>query len=128
MKTILVDAFNTLIIKDMGLNQAMVALLDAYPNPKLVLTNATPEEQKTMGIDQSPYDLFSLSHAPNKTDPHFFVTMLAQHRLHVDEVVYFEHNKQAVQSAQSLGMVTYHYDHMQSDLAALKAFLDGHLT
>ena len=47
MKTILVDARNTFILKD-GINQEMKTLLDTYPNRKIILTNANEEERNTL--------------------------------------------------------------------------------
>jgi hypothetical protein len=44
MKTILVDANHTLVV-DGVLFQAMYELLETYPNPKIILTNANDEEK-----------------------------------------------------------------------------------
>lgn len=38
-------------------------------------------------------------------------------------VVYFEHNEDAVKSAQSIGIKTYYYDAEKKDLDALKSYL-----
>ena len=43
MKTILVDAVNTLVIKEVGVFVAMQKMLDEFPNPKIILTNASEE-------------------------------------------------------------------------------------
>ena len=40
MKTILVDAINTLIKKNEGINIEIYNLLETYPNKKIILTNA----------------------------------------------------------------------------------------
>jgi len=40
-----------------------------------------------------------------------------------DDVVYFEHNENAVKRARSVGIDTYYYDNEKKDLKALKAYL-----
>ena len=44
-----------------------------------------------------------------------------------EDVIYFEHNTEAVKSAQSLGIISYHYDSDKKDLESLKTFLDNNL-
>lgn len=127
MKTILVDAFNTFVIKDAGINEEMHAMLEEYPNRKIVLTNANDEEKITLGLDSVPYEMFTLNHDPDKIDPRYYETMLQHFGLDRKEVVYFEHNEDAVKSAQSVGISTYHYDKDKKDLAGLKNFLDNNL-
>lgn len=127
MKTILVDAVNTFVIKDEGIFEEMYDLLEEYPNSKIVVTNANDEQIDAFGLDAVPYDLFTLKHNPEKTDPTYFETLLETYRLKVQDVIYFEHNPQAVQSAESLGIHTYHYDPVQKDLEKLKNFLDSSL-
>lgn len=124
IKTILVDAVNTFVINGQGVFAEMHTLLEQYPNPKIVLTNADDEQAKKFGLDRFPYPLFSLKHHPEKTDPEYFHLMLKHFDFAVDDVVYFEHNPDAVKSARSVGIETYHYDSEQKDLVALKAFLD----
>jgi hypothetical protein len=43
MKTILVDAWNTLFLED-GIFREMYEMLEELPNKKIVLTNANQEE------------------------------------------------------------------------------------
>jgi FMN phosphatase YigB (HAD superfamily) len=44
MKTILVDAYNTLVKED-GLDTEMLEMLEKFPNDKIILTNADEEKQ-----------------------------------------------------------------------------------
>ncbi len=124
MKTILVDAINGLVLEDGTILETMHELLESYPNNKIVLTGANDEQAKHFGLDKLPYEVFSLKHDPEKTDPSYFEKMLANYNLRVDEVVYFEHDKEACESAKSIGISTYYYDHTSEDMAALKTFLD----
>ncbi|NIW00029.1 hypothetical protein GWN26_13260, partial [Candidatus Saccharibacteria bacterium] len=71
-----------------------------------------------------PYEVFTLQHDPEKTAPAYYEKMLAHFGLDKNEVVYFEHNPEAVKSAQSVGIRSFYYDNEKQDLETLKKFLD----
>jgi len=126
MKTILVDAVDGLVIKDengFGIFKEMRDLLETFSNRKIVVTGADNEQHETFGLDAVPYEVFTLKHNPEKTDPEYFRTLLRRFDMAKDDVVYFEHNLEAVESAGSIGIKSYHYDPRERDLEALKAFL-----
>jgi FMN phosphatase YigB (HAD superfamily) len=125
MKTILVDAWNTFVTEE-GINLDLKKLLDSYPNNKIILTNATEEELVKFGIVNMPYPVFSLAHNPNKTDANYFVKMLQHFNLKTEDVVYFEHNVDAVTSAKSIGISTFHYNKLEK-LDYLTTFLNSNL-
>lgn len=127
MKTILVDAINGLVLEDGSILQSMHELLEQYPNPKIVLTGANDEQFKHFKLDQVPYEVFTLKHNPEKTDPKYFEILLEKYGLMPSDVVYFEHNADAAKTAESVGIVTYFYDHTKEDMQALKQFLDKNL-
>ena len=125
-KVILVDAVDTFVIEDNGkfkVFKEMYDLLEAFPNKKIILTNANDEQFKKFSLDKMPYEVFTLKHNPDKTDPKYFKTMLQHFGLSKDDVVYFEHNPDAVKSAKSAGIKAYLYDPERKDLKALKRFL-----
>lgn len=124
MKTILVDAIDGLIEPDGTLYKDMYELLETYTNKKIILTGADDEAFKKYNLDKAPYEVFTLKHNPEKTDPQYFKLLLNQYSLSTDEVIYFEHNSNAVKSAESVGIKTYFYDHIKKDLFKLKQFLD----
>lgn len=125
MKVILVDAINTFVIKDQGVNMEMQTLLDSYNNKKIILTNANDEQIKKFGLDKLPYEVFTLKHNPDKSDFSYYKKMLDYFNLNIDDVVYFEHNIEAVKSARNVGINTYHYN--EKDLTGLRNFLDKNL-
>lgn len=127
MKTILVDAINTFVDKEKGVNQEMFKLLETYINKKIILTNADDEQIIKFGLSSLPYEIFTLKHNPNKSDPLYFETMLKRFGLTASDVIYFEHNKEAIKSAESLGIISYHYDPLQKDLNLLKSYIDKNL-
>lgn len=127
MKTILVDAINAFVIKGEGVFEAMHELLEQYPNRKIILTGANDEQFKLFGLDKMPYEVFTLKHNPEKTDPKYYRLMLEHFGLRPKDVMYFEHDGAAVKSAESAGIPTYHYDKGERNLQALKAFIDENL-
>ena len=127
MKTILVDAINTFVIKDEGIFETMHILLEQYPNRKIILTNADDEQMKKYRLNEMPYEVFTLKHNPEKTYPRYFEKMLEFFNLNAGDAVYFEHNEDAVKSARSVGINTYHYDKDKKDWKSLKFFLDDNL-
>ncbi len=102
-------------------------LLDSFENRKIILTNANDEQKIEFGIVDMPYEVFTLKHNPDKIDSKYYETMLAHFDLTVDDVVYFEHNEEAVKSAQSIEINTHHYDKDRKDLEALESFLKENL-
>ena len=130
MKTILVDAVNCFVVESDGtfkILKGMSDMLETYPNRKLILTGANDEQFKRFGLDKMPYEIFTLKHNPEKTDPKYFEIMLKQFHLNAVDVIYFEHDRDAVKSAQSVGILTFYYDNNKKDLIALKRFIDKNL-
>lgn len=127
MKIILVDAVDCLVSKDGKLFKEMFELLETYPNKKIILTGANDEQFKTFGLDSMPYEVFTLKHSPEKTDPMYYEQMLSRFGLSKNAVIYFDHNPGAVQSARSIGIETYFYDNDVKDLVGLKDFIDSNI-
>lgn len=124
MKTILVDAIFCLFDKEGNIFKELHKLLETFPNKKIILTGANDEQIKMFKLDQAPYPFFTLKHDPEKSDPEYYKKMLDQYGLHAREVIYFEHDFEAVASASSIGITTYHYDNDTKDLDGLKKFLE----
>ena len=127
MKTIFVDAVDCFVSDTGEIYREMNELLETYPNKKIILTGANDEQFKQFGLDKMPYEVFTLKHNPEKTDPSYYEKMLGNFGLTKEEVVYFEHNPEAVKSAQSAGINSYFFDYGKKDLNSLKEFLDKNL-
>ncbi|KKP86156.1 MAG: hypothetical protein UR90_C0038G0005 [Parcubacteria group bacterium GW2011_GWC1_35_8] len=130
MKTILVDAVYCFIIEEekrFKIFQDMYKLLETYPNKKIILTGASDDKRELYGLDNMPYEVFTLKHNPEKTNPEYYKILLKQFNLNKEDVVYFEHSIDAVKSAQSIGINTYFYDNDKKDLKSLEKFLDESL-
>ncbi len=131
MKTILVDAVNTFVVKteDGGYEifEPLRTLLEQLPNKKIILTGANDEQIKKFGLDKMPYEVFTLKHEPEKTDPQYYESMLKNFSLEASEVVYFEHNSSAVASAESVGIKTFFWNKDVRPLGELQNFFQEHL-
>lgn len=127
MKTILVDAVDAFVIETENgfeIFQPMQKMLDEFPNTKIILTGANDEQFKKFGLDKMPYEVFTLKHDPEKTNPEYYNKMLAHFNLKPEDVVYFEHNPDAVKSAESVGIKTHYWDNEKRPLRELSIFLE----
>lgn len=127
MKTILVDAVDAFVIETENgfeIFEPMQKMLDEFPNRKIILTGANDEQFKKFGLDKMPYEVFTLKHNPEKTDPKYYETMLKNFDLKAEDVVYFEHNPDAVKSAQSVGIKTHFWDNEKRPVRELTIFLE----
>lgn len=126
MKTILVDAWNTFVTES-WMNQDLYKFLEKYENPKIIVTNANEEQKKKLGIVGMPYPVFSLAHKPDKVDPVYFWNLIEKFWLNSRNIVYFEHNIDAVNSAKMLGIETFHYQKWEDNISELKIFFEKNL-
>jgi HAD superfamily hydrolase (TIGR01509 family) len=127
MKTILVDAIFTFISPEGEIFEEMYKMLEEFPNRKIILTGADYEATNQYGLNDAPYEVFTLKHNPEKTDPRYYEMMLEHFGLKAKDVIYFEHGEEAVASAQSVGIKTYFYDTEKKELIGLKKFLVDNL-
>lgn len=127
MKTILVDAVDCFVSVEGQIFKEMYDLLETYPNRKIILTGANDEQFKKFELDKMPYEVFTLKHNPEKTNPQYYEILLQHFVLNKKDVIYFEHNTKAVESAQSVGITSYFYDNDKKDINSLKEFLDSNL-
>ena len=124
MKVILVDAINTLIIPGKGMYEPLLKILDGYPNRKIVLTGANNEEFIQHGLDKVPYEVFTLKHNPEKSNPNYYKILLKQFDFAAEDLVNIEHNLEAIHSAESLNIKAFHYDKDLKDVNKLTQFLE----
>lgn len=127
MKTILVDAIFCFVSPKGEIFDEMNNLLEKYPNKKILVTGADDKQYKMWNLDKMPYEVFTLKHNPEKTDPEYFKILLNKYNLNANDVIYFEHNIEAVKSAENAGIKSYFYDEQAKDLISLKKFIDENL-
>ena len=128
MKIILVDAIDAFVVRaedgTFEIFGKMHKILEEFPNRKIILTGANDEQCKKFGLDKMPYEVFTLKHDPEKTNPEYFKKMLKHFNLESDDVIYFEHNPEAVESARSVGIKAHHWDSEKRPLRELSIFLE----
>lgn len=127
MKIILIDAVDCFVSNKGHIFEEMSSMLEKYPNRKIILTGANDEQFKEFGLDKMPYEVFTLKHDPEKVNPRYYEIMLENLGLDKQNVIYFEHNLKAVDSANLVGINTYYYDNDKKDLNSLKKFIDENL-
>ncbi len=123
-KTILVDAVNCLVDKEGNVNKELKKYLDSLPNRKIVLTNASLKKYDLYFKNIQDYEIFTLEFKPEKENPEYYKKALKKFGLKSEEVVYFEHGKEAVESAKSIGIDTLFYN---GDVDGVKKFIDDKL-
>jgi leucyl-tRNA synthetase len=124
-KVILVDAVHCLVDEKGNVNKALKTYLDTFENKKIVLTNAPVGKHKLLFGGIKDYETFTLENNPNKKDSLYYKKFLEKSRLNPEQVIYFEHDKENVISAESAGIKTLHYE---GDLNAVKNFLSNSLS
>ncbi len=128
MKTILVDAVDAFVVETENgfeIFEPMRKMLNEFPNTKIILTGANDEQFKKFGLDKMPYEVFTLKHDPEKTNSEYYKKMLEHFNFKPEDVVYFEHNPEAVKSAQSVGIKTHFWDNEKRPLRELSIFLEN---
>ena len=127
MKTILVDAVHTLVSADGIVNTKLFNLLEAFPNNKIILTNANDEQMLKQGFEKLPYKVFSLKHNPDKSEVSYYKIMFKTLELKAEETIYFDHNIIAVNNAQKVGIKSMLYVDDSSSLINLERFIKQNL-
>ncbi len=122
-KILLVDAVNCLVDHKGKINLKIKNLIDKFNNRKIVLTNADDKEKKIF-LKNVNYNVFTLKHNPNKTSTKYYKKFLKTYNFSPKQLVYFDHNIAAVNSAKKNGIITHHYD---GNISRLENFLHLHL-
>lgn len=93
----------------------------------LKLSYASEERLEHEDFSHVPYDIFTLQNNPNKSNPDYYLKILEHFGLKSQEVIYFEHNPDAIESAESVGIKTHYFDPEKRDVASLDRFLKSEL-
>jgi len=103
INAILVDAINCLINKEKGLNKELAEFLKDTNKKIIVVTNADKDSIKHQ-IKGYDFEVFSMDKNPEKLNPIYFRKLLESHKLNEKEVIYFDHKKENINSAKSIGI------------------------
>lgn len=127
MKTILVDAIHTYYKVWEGVQWDLHDLLEWYPNDKIVVTGANDEQIRQFKLTNIPYPLFTLEHNPEKSSPLYFQTFSEIYGIDTNNLVYFDHDPTAVESARSIWIPSFQFNPLTRNLDELKDFLDQNI-
>ncbi len=128
-RLILVDGMDCLYDDDFILNKELLDWINSLNTHTILTVNGFRE--KGLSLVKN-YDLtrdtnwkaFSLEEKEiKKDDAEFFRTLLNQFHLVPEEVIYFDHSKKNVETAQKLGILSKHY----TDLKSIKKFIEDNL-
>ncbi len=119
-KIILIDAVDCLVDSKGIINNKIKNLVKKFKNRKIVLTNANDSE-KNLFLRNISYEVFTLKHNPNKKNPNYYKKFLSKYNFKPQQLIYFEHDIDAVKSAKSQGIITHHFD---GNINNLKSFLN----
>ena len=97
-KAILVDAMNTLIDKEKGLNEELAKALQETSKKIIIVTNTDKKEIEKY-LENYNFEIFTLNKNPDKSNPKYFKELLNQYHLSPEEVVYFDHKEENIKSA-----------------------------
>lgn len=126
-KTILVDAVFTLVSDKGVINKDIYSLLEKFPHRKIILTNALKEDFRKYGLDNMPYDVFTLEKNPTKVSEGYYEKMLKYFNLNSYDCIYLEHNTDAVKKATEAGITSYHFNKDLQNLVTLEEFIKNNI-
>ena len=103
IKAILVDATFCLIDPKKGINNELAEIVKGTHKIIIVLSNSDEKEIKQKLGDYN-FEIFSLNNNPNKENSKYFKLLLEKYHLNSQEVIYFDHKKDYVNSAKEIGI------------------------
>ena len=128
IKAILVDAIHCLFDENRDLNRKLFNLLKAYNVPLIIVTNANLNDSKNKSIvelsKKENIEIFTLNKNPDKSNPDYFRELLKKYNLKAEEVIYFDHKKENVESAKKANIIATLYE---GKIEEIKKFIDEHL-
>lgn len=122
-RVILVDGMHTLYNSNFNVNQELLEILNSVPARKILVVNGFREKGKKL-LENFGFEAFSLEEEKvNKDNPLFFNTFLKKFGLTTEEVIYFDHKTENVETATKLGILSRHYQSPKQ----IKEFIEKNL-
>lgn len=127
---LLVDAVRTVISSDevytfetFALNKELADYLQTLPQRKIVVTNALGEKldrikELLRGYD---FEIYSLEKNPSKDAKEYFEKLVAEKKLAIDELFYFDHLEANLQSARKVGIQAMQYSNNDQIIPVLSS-------
>jgi alanyl-tRNA synthetase len=128
-RLILVDGMHCLYDKDFKLNKELLELINSLNTHSILVVNNFREKGSNLVKSQSPgrdtnWEAFSLEEKGIKKDnQEYFKILLKKFNLVPKEIMYFDHDKNNIQTAEKLGILSNHY----TDIKSTKKFIEDNL-
>jgi len=110
IKAILVDAINTLFDKERKVNQELLNIINSYNLKIIVVTNIIENDQKNKPLveisKKNNLEIFTLEGNPKKSSSRYFEQLLKKYPLKPEEIIYFDHKKENLDSAKKAGITS----------------------
>jgi leucyl-tRNA synthetase len=129
-QTILVDAINTLFIKQedgLVLNTELADYLNYLDAQKIIVTNAKDEILTKLEelIKDYSWKIFSLKFNPEKTSPEFYQIAIKELNLDVTNTIYFDHLPANLEAAKYNNINCFQYLNNKQAIELVNDFING---
>ncbi len=122
-RLILVDGMHCLYDENFNLNQELLDFVNSFNSHNVLVVNKFREKGRSL-VNETNWKVFSLEENGIKKDnPEYFKELLKRFNLIPEEVIYFDHDKKNVETAQKLGILSKHY----TDIKSTKRFIEDNL-
>ncbi|PIN93555.1 hypothetical protein COU54_02650 [Candidatus Pacearchaeota archaeon CG10_big_fil_rev_8_21_14_0_10_31_24] len=123
-KTILVDGMGTIYNEEFQPNEKLLTILNSFTNSKILVVNKF-REKGSQALGKNISNSFSLEEQGiNKNDPEYFKLLMEKFDISPENLIYFEHNSENVETASKLGIKSIHYTGNNNEI---KLFLESNL-
>ncbi|MFA5992586.1 MAG: alanine--tRNA ligase-related protein [Candidatus Pacearchaeota archaeon] len=120
----LVDGMHCLYDKDFKINQELLDLLNLISNKKIVVVNGFANKAKEL-LEEYNFEVFSLENENiKKDDKKFFELLVKKYSLNINEIVYFDHLEENINSAKKIGIKSELYNGTKQ----IAKFIDNNLS
>lgn len=121
-RLILVDGMYCLYDENFNLNKELLEVINKFNSHNILVVNNFREKGYNL-VKDTNWKAFSLEEGIKKDNPQYFKTLLEKFNLMPKEVIYFDHDKKNVETAEKLGILSKHY----TDIKSIKKFIEDNL-
>ena len=109
-RTILVDGMHTIYDSEFKVNKKILDIVNSFPMKKILTVNGFREKGKKL-LEDYGFEAFSMEEeGVKKENQRFFLTLLQKFKLSSEEVIYFDHKKENVETARKIGIKSEVYE------------------
>ncbi|MEK7498199.1 MAG: HAD-IA family hydrolase, partial [Patescibacteria group bacterium] len=122
-KVILIDGMNCLYDENFKINKGLLEIINHFNSQSILVVNNFREKGYNL-VKETNWKAFSLEEKKIKKDnPEYFKLLLKEFNIIPEEVIYFDHKKENIESAKSIGINSILY----KDNKQIKEFIENNL-